>query len=42
MLTTLHRDVDAVIIAAFGDPALGGARELFPLPVVGMSPKAAC
>jgi len=26
MLTTLHRDVDAVIIAAFGDPALVRAR----------------
>jgi Asp/Glu/hydantoin racemase len=30
-----HRDeVDAVIIAAFGDPGLAGARELFDLPVL--------
>ena len=29
--------VDAVIIAAFGDPGLGGARELSPVPVVGMA-----
>ncbi len=28
---------DAAIIAAFGDPGLLGARELFPFPVVGMS-----
>ncbi|MFK7837538.1 MAG: aspartate/glutamate racemase family protein [Sulfitobacter sp.] len=30
-------DVDAVIIAAFGDPGLTAARELFDLPVVGMA-----
>ncbi|WP_424929180.1 aspartate/glutamate racemase family protein [Amaricoccus tamworthensis] len=29
--------VDAVVIAAFGDPGLAGARELFDLPVVGMA-----
>jgi Asp/Glu/hydantoin racemase len=33
-----HRDkVDAVVIAAFGDPGLLAARELFDLPVVGMA-----
>ncbi|WP_282060340.1 aspartate/glutamate racemase family protein [Roseobacter litoralis] len=30
-------DVDAVIIAAFGDPGLTAARELFDLPIVGMA-----
>jgi Asp/Glu/hydantoin racemase len=29
--------IDAVVIAAFGDPGLGGAKELFDLPVVGMA-----
>ncbi|MBE3637578.1 aspartate/glutamate racemase family protein [Mangrovicoccus algicola] len=29
--------IDAVVIAAFGDPGLMGARELFDLPVVGMA-----
>ncbi|MCW5746970.1 MAG: aspartate/glutamate racemase family protein [Alphaproteobacteria bacterium] len=28
---------DAAVIAAFGDPGLGGARELSPIPVVGMA-----
>ena len=32
-----HRDCDAAIIAAFGDPGLFGARELFDIPVVGMA-----
>jgi allantoin racemase len=33
-----HRPtVDAAVIAAFGDPALGGARELFDIPIVGMT-----
>lgn len=32
-----HSDVDAVIIAAFGDPGLTAARELFDLPVIGMA-----
>lgn len=32
-----HLDVDAVIVAAFGDPGLHAARELFAMPVVGMS-----
>ncbi|MEQ1612870.1 MAG: aspartate/glutamate racemase family protein [Hyphomicrobiaceae bacterium] len=31
-----HDKVDAAIIAAFGDPGLMGARELFDIPVVGM------
>ena len=30
-------DVDAVVIAAFGDPGLAGARDLFDLPIVGMA-----
>lgn len=29
--------IDAVVIAAFGDPGLAGARDLFDLPVVGMA-----
>lgn len=37
MLAEHHRAVDAAIIAAFGDPGLLGARELFDIPVVGMS-----
>jgi Asp/Glu/hydantoin racemase len=37
MLAEHHGGVDAAIIAAFGDPGLFGARELFDLPVVGMS-----
>jgi allantoin racemase len=37
MLAEHHRGVDAAIIAAFGDPGLLGARELFDLPVVGMA-----
>jgi Asp/Glu/hydantoin racemase len=37
MLAELHRDVDAAVIAAFGDPGLGGARELFPIPVIGLA-----
>ena len=28
---------DAAIVAAFGDPGLAGARELFDFPVVGMA-----
>lgn len=32
-----HNDVDAVIISGFGDPGLDGARQLFDLPVVGVS-----
>ena len=37
MLAEHGRDVDAAIIAAFGDPGLFGARELFDIPVVGMA-----
>jgi allantoin racemase len=28
---------DAAVIAAFGDPALAAARELFPVPIIGMA-----
>lgn len=37
MLAECHGDFDAAIIAAFGDPGLMGARELFDLPIVGMA-----
>jgi allantoin racemase len=37
MLAAHHRSADAAIIAAFGDPGLHGARELFDIPVVGMA-----
>jgi allantoin racemase len=37
MLAERHHDYDAAIIAAFGDPGLFGARELFDIPVVGMA-----
>jgi Asp/Glu/hydantoin racemase len=37
MLAETHREYDAAIIAAFGDPGLFGARELFDIPVVGMA-----
>jgi allantoin racemase len=37
MLADHHETVDAAVIAAFGDPGLGGARELFPLPIVGLA-----
>lgn len=37
MLAELQHEVDAVVIAAFGDPALGGARELCPVPVIGLA-----
>jgi allantoin racemase len=37
MLAEHHAEVDAAIIAAFGDPGLFGARELFDIPVVGMA-----
>ena len=37
MLAEHHQDFDAAIIAAFGDPGLFGARELFDIPVVGMA-----
>ena len=37
ILADRHRDFDAAIVAAFGDPGLGAARELFDLPVVGLA-----
>jgi allantoin racemase len=37
MLAAADADVDAAIIAAFGDPGLFGARELFSFPVVGLA-----
>ena len=37
-LLAAHADgYDAAIIAAFGDPGLGGARELLPIPVIGLA-----
>jgi Asp/Glu/hydantoin racemase len=37
MIAAFHKDVDAVIIAAFGDPGLVATRELFDLPIIGMA-----
>ena len=37
MLAAAGSSVDAAIIAAFGDPGLLGARELFDIPVVGLA-----
>ena len=37
MLAEAGNDTDAAIIAAFGDPGLFGARELFSFPVVGLA-----
>jgi allantoin racemase len=37
MLADHHAGADAAIIAAFGDPGLPAARELFDIPVVGMA-----
>jgi len=37
MLARQHKHVDAAVIAAFGDPGLFAARELFDIPVVGMA-----
>jgi len=37
MIAEHQHEVDAVIVAAFGDPGLVAARELFDLPVVGMA-----
>ncbi len=36
-LGAIEPDYDAVVVAAFGDPGLGGARELLSMPVVGLS-----
>ncbi|NVK43141.1 MAG: aspartate/glutamate racemase family protein [Oceanospirillaceae bacterium] len=37
ILAQQHRDVDGAILAAFGDPGLGAARELFDIPIVGLA-----
>jgi len=37
MLAEHAKDCDAAIIAAFGDPGLFGARELFDFPVIGLA-----
>jgi allantoin racemase len=37
MLAAADADIDAAIIAAFGDPGLFGARELFDFPVIGLA-----
>jgi allantoin racemase len=37
MLAERRGTFDAAVVAAFGDPGLGGARELFDFPVVGMA-----
>ena len=37
MLAERSGTFDAAVVAAFGDPGLGGARELFDFPVVGMA-----
>ena len=37
MLAEHHRNADAAIIAAFGDPGVLAARELFDIPVIGMA-----
>src|SRR6185295_11322087 len=37
MLAEAGNDIDAAVIAAFGDPGLFGARELFDIPVIGMA-----
>src|SRR5260370_13063214 len=37
MLAEHHRGTDAVVIAAFGDPGLIAARELFEVPITAMA-----
>jgi allantoin racemase len=37
ILAERHGEFDAAIVAAFGDPGLGAARELFDSPVVGLA-----
>src|SRR5471030_622207 len=37
MLAEKRSTFDAAVCAAFGDPGLGGARELFDFPIVGMA-----
>jgi Asp/Glu/hydantoin racemase len=40
MLAECHDSIDAAVIAAFGDPGIFGARELFDIPIVGMAESA--
>ena len=40
VLSKYHNEFDAVIIAAFGDPGLIAAREMFDLPIVGLGESA--
>jgi allantoin racemase len=40
LLAEQQHEFDAAIIAAFGDPGLLGARELFDIPIVGMAESA--
>lgn len=37
ILAESHAEYDAAIVAAFGDPGIGAARELFDIPVVGLA-----
>lgn len=37
ILAERHAEYDAAIVAAFGDPGLGAARELYDIPVVGLA-----
>ncbi len=37
LLAEHHTSFDAAIIAAFADPGLGPARELFPIPIIGLA-----
>jgi allantoin racemase len=37
LLAAEHHAFDAAVLAAFGDPGLFGARELFDIPIVGMA-----
>ncbi len=37
MLTEAHAGFDGAILAAYGDPGLFGAREMFDIPIVGVS-----
>ncbi len=37
VLAEHHRNADAAIVAAFGDPGLHAARKLFDIPIVGMA-----
>lgn len=36
-IATREHDIDAVVIAAFGDPGLKAAREMFHIPIIGMA-----